>query len=141
MSEQQEASGEDERDQADDHPSVLQWVIAGASALLIVGVIGFTTYEALVATGSPPVVVVEVQHVEAVPGGYRVEIRAYNEGSITASGVSVEGELPQDSGPPEKSQTTIDYVPAKGYRHAGLFFKRDPRAKNFSVHATGYELP
>jgi uncharacterized protein (TIGR02588 family) len=36
---------------------------------------------------------------------------------------------------------TIDYVPSRSSRKAGLFFMRDPREFDLSLRALGYQSP
>lgn len=136
----QPGSREEQRARAD-RPAVLQWIVAGLSGLLVLAVLAFTIRESMVDPGTPPVIVVRVEKIVAVSGGYRVEFRARNRGHTTAAGVTVEGSLARNSGEPEKSEATLDYVPARGERKGGLFFTNDPRGRPLSVRARGYDVP
>jgi uncharacterized protein (TIGR02588 family) len=64
-----------------------------------------------------------------------------NEGGQTAEGVDIEGELRTGIEPVERSRTTIDYLPPRSEKKAGLFFTRDPRQFDLQVRSLGYEEP
>ena len=67
--------------------------------------------------------------------------RARNTGRTTAAEVVVEGELEAESGSGEKSETTLDYVPAEGEQGGGLYFRQDPRRSRLRLRAQGYREP
>ncbi len=73
--------------------------------------------------------------------GFLVRITAVNEGGTTAEGVIVEAELRSGTEPVERSRTTIDYLPPRSEKKAGLFFTRDPRQLDLQVRSLGYEEP
>jgi uncharacterized protein (TIGR02588 family) len=118
-----------------------EWVVAGVSTLLVLGVIGFMGHEALSAPSTPPLIDVRVDTVIAVSGGYLVEFRASNSGQSTASGVTIEGELKADTGTVEKSEVTIDYVPSQAHRKGGLYFSKDPAKYKLEIRPKGYDRP
>lgn len=99
-------------------------------------------YEAVTAPANPvPQIVVRVDTVIAYPSGHVVEFRAINAGDATAAGVQVEGELRSDTGVVERSESTVDFVPARSWRKGGLLFKGDPRAHRMEVRAVGFGRP
>lgn len=118
-----------------------EWVAAAASALLVVGAIGFLGYEAVGRGESPPQIGVRVERIIPRPGQFLVMIQARNTGGTTAHALMVEGELRSDTGVVERSQATIDYVPSGAARKAGLFFSHDPRRYAVRVRPTGYDEP
>jgi uncharacterized protein (TIGR02588 family) len=121
--------------------SPLEWVVAGISALLVLGVAAFLLYDALARPETPPRITLEVDTIVPAGGGYLVEFRARNRGQATAAGLVVEGVIRSDTGTVEKSQVTISYVPAQGSRQAGLIFTRDPRAGRLEMRPLGYDRP
>jgi uncharacterized protein (TIGR02588 family) len=122
-------------------PTTTQWVVGIGSTLLVLALLAFVVYEAISGTDSPPVVVVRVERVLPVPGGYVVEVGAYNEGGTTASALQIEGTLKQDTVTVETSTATIQYVPAETEREAGLFFTKDPLQYKLEVRPLGYDRP
>jgi len=121
--------------------SPLEWLVAGLSLLLVLGVAGFLLQDAVRSPPSPPHITLEVDSVVRAGTGYLVEFRALNAGRTTAAGLEVEGEILADTGSVETTQVTIDYVPAKGKTAAGLFFTNDPRRHRLELRPKGYDRP
>jgi uncharacterized protein (TIGR02588 family) len=120
---------------------IWEWIVAGVGLVLVAGVIGFLLYEALSSNRLPPDVKLSVDSVVQTRNGFLVRITAVNSGGITAEGVDIEGELRSGTEPVERSQTTIDYLPPRSQKKAGLFFTRDPRQLELHVRPLGYEEP
>ncbi|HYJ79902.1 MAG TPA: hypothetical protein VEW03_09895 [Longimicrobiaceae bacterium] len=118
-----------------------EWVVAGIGALLVSAVIAFLAYEAVTFEGSPPDIVVRVDSVSHVGGGYLVHLQARNRGGTTASSVGIEAELRTAAGEVETRSVDIDYIPAHSLRHAGVVFGEDPRGRPLEVRTTGFDLP
>jgi uncharacterized protein (TIGR02588 family) len=120
---------------------IWEWIVAAIGFMLVAGVIGFLLYEALAGNRLPPDVKLSVDSVVQTRNGYLVKITAVNQGGTTAEGVDIEGELRRGTEPVERSQTTIDYLPPRSEKRAGLFFTRDPRQFDLQVRPFGYEEP
>jgi uncharacterized protein (TIGR02588 family) len=120
---------------------IWEWIVAGVGLVLVSGVIGFLLYEAFTGSRLPPDVKVSVESVVQTGNGFLVRITAVNEGGTTAEGVIVEAELRSGTEPVERSRTTIDYLPPRSEKKAGLFFTRDPRQLDLQVRSLGYEEP
>jgi uncharacterized protein (TIGR02588 family) len=120
---------------------MLEWITGGVGLLLVSGVIGFLLYQALGEDRIPPAVNVEVHSVVQITNGYLVEIRALNQGTSTAQGLVIEGELRKGVEQVERSHTTIEYLPPHSEKKAGLFFTQDPRLLELKVRPLGYEEP
>ena len=118
-----------------------EWVVAALSAVLVLGAIGFMLHEALSEPSSPPSIEIAVDTIIATRNGYIVEFRATNRGTTTAAGMTVEGELRSDTGSVEKSEVTVQYVPAEASRQGGLFFSRDPQRYQLEIRPKGYARP
>ena len=119
-----------------------EWVAAGVSLLIVLGVLGFLLYDAVRASSSPPRIVVVVDSIApAGPGGYLVSFTATNYGAQTASGVPVRGELRSDTGVVESAEVTVSYVPSQSSRSGGLIFQHDPRRHALQVRPRGYDRP
>ena len=121
--------------------SVAEWIVAIASAALVLGVLGFLIYDGVRAPRTPADVTIEVDSIQTAGPGYLVLFRARNSGRSTAAGVVVEGELEVDTGRVETSETTLDYVPAEGEQRGGLYFRQDPRRLRLRLRAQGYRDP
>ena len=121
--------------------SVAEWIVAIASAALVLAMLGFLVYDGVRSPKTPPNVTVEVDSIQTAGPGYLLLFRARNTGRTTAAEVLVEGELEADSGRVETSETTLDYVPAEGEQHGGLYFRQDPRRFRLRLRAQGYRVP
>jgi uncharacterized protein (TIGR02588 family) len=109
--------------------------------VLVLGSIGFLTYQVVAGDDSPPDVLIRADAVLPVKTGYLVQIRALNQGGTTAAELRVEGTLRGEGGSVETSETVIDYVPAHSHRKGGLFFTQDPRQFTLQLRAKGYAEP
>ncbi len=117
-----------------------------AAALLggaiVIAALTFMIYEAVTAPSDPvPKLVARVDTVVPYPSGYVAEFRAINAGDATAANVQVRGELHADTGVVERSESTVDFVPARSWRKGGLVFSADPRRYRFDVRVVGYDRP
>lgn len=109
---------------------------------MVVAVVAFMVYEAATLSPHPtPRLAIRIDTVVAYASGYIVELRAINSGDATASGVLVQGELRADTGVVERSEVTVDFVPARSWRRAGLVFAQDPRAHRMDVRPVGFDRP
>ena len=115
--------------------------MAGLSALVVIGAIGYLVYDGVRSPSTPPDVTIEVDSVRRSGSGYLIEFQARNAGRGTAADLRVEGELRADTGSVEISQVTIAYLPPLGVRRAGLFFTHDPRQYRLRLRPLGYEVP
>jgi uncharacterized protein (TIGR02588 family) len=121
--------------------SLAEWIVAGVSAALVLGVLGFLIYDGVRSPLTPADLTIEVDSIQPAGPGYLVLFRARNSGRTTAAEVLVEGELEPDSGKVETSETTIDYVPAEGEQRGGLYFRQDPHRARLRLRAHGYRDP
>lgn len=136
-----QARSTSQKQQEKDAIPIWEWIVAGVGLVLVAGVIGFLIYEAFTGKRLPPDVKLSVDSVVEIRNGFLVRITAVNEGGMTAEGVIVEAELRSGTEPVERSRTTIDYLPPRSEKKAGLFFTRDPRQLDLQVRSLGYEEP
>jgi uncharacterized protein (TIGR02588 family) len=136
-----EARSTSQKQQEKDAIPIWEWIVAGVGLVLVASVIGFLIYEAFTGNRLPPDVKLSVDSVVEIRNGFLVRITAVNEGGMTAEGVIVEAELRSGTEPVERSRTTIDYLPPRSEKRAGLFFTRDPRQLDLQVRSLGYEEP
>ena len=130
-----------QKQQEKDAIPIWEWIVAGVGLVLVAGVIGFLIYEAFTGSRLPPDVKLSVDSVVQTGNGFLVRVTAVNQGGITAEGVVIEGELRGGAQQAEQSRTTIDYLPPRSEKKAGLFFTRDPRQFELHVRPLGYEEP
>ena len=130
-----------QKQQEKDAIPIWEWIVAGVGLVLVAGVIGFLIYEAFSGNRLPPDIKLSVGSVVLTRNGFLVTVTAVNQGGITAEGVDIEGELKRGTETIERSQTTIDYLPPRSNKKAGLFFTRDPRQFELQVRPLGYEEP
>ena len=130
-----------QKQQEKDAIPIWEWIVAGVGLVLVAGVIGFLIYEAFSGNRLPPDIKLSVGSVVQTRNGFLVTVTAINQGGITAEGVDIEGELKRGTETIERSQTTIDYLPPRSNKKAGLFFTRDPRQFELQVRPLGYEEP
>ena len=124
-----------------DEAPLWMWGIGLLGLFLVLGSIGFAVYEAAAGDSSPANVTVQVLEILPAQNGFLVEFRVRNDGGTTAAGLTVEGELRNDTEIMETSDTTIEYVPSHSEREGGLFFTLDPRLYELQLRAKGYEMP
>lgn len=119
---------------------IVEWIIGAIGALLTLAAIAYLVNEGWRGDQRPPVIAVTVTDIEQIRTGYRVRVKAHNEGGEAAGRVRIVGRL-TTGGEDEIAETELDYVPAHSDRSAGLFFRGDPRVGQLELRATGYEVP
>lgn len=120
---------------------LVEWAVAIVSAALVCAMLVFTFHEAITRGSQPPLIRLEVDTVVAAPGGYIVMVTASNSGDETAAGLLVRGALLRDTVTVEESDATIDYVPPRAERKAGLFFSMNPDLYRVELRPVGFSLP
>lgn len=118
-----------------------EWIVAAVSGLLVLGAMGVLLHEAITERPTPPRIEVAVDSVARSGSGYVAEFTARNSGNQTAAGLSIAGELRSDTGSVERSEVTIDYLPARSTIRGGLFFREDPRRYVLEIRPLGYGEP
>jgi uncharacterized protein (TIGR02588 family) len=133
--------GDPGRTPAHSPPSPWEWAVGALGALLVIATVAFLGYQAAADSGTAPDIVVRVDSVSrTTEGAWRVEFTARNLGGTTAAQVQVHGELRASGAEPETGEVTLDYIPGRGERRAGLLFRGDPR-RGLELRARGYDLP
>ena len=115
--------------------------MGGIGFFIVAGVLGFLLYTAINEDHPIPDVKLSVDSVLRIRNGYLVRVTATNEGGLTAGGVIVEGELRNGAELVERSQTVIEFLPARSKKRAGLYFSRDPNQFELKLRPLGYEEP
>ncbi len=133
--------GKGERKRGEEEISVWEWLVAGASAALVLALIGYLVLLGVGSRASPPALSVQRDTVLATDHGYVVTFVARNSGGSTARGVEIRGELVADTGTVEKRTATLHFVPAGASRRGGLFFQHDPSRYRLELSPEGYDVP
>lgn len=115
-------------------PSALEWICAGLSLLLIAAVIAVLGVHAMKGPESPADLSVRALDARQTATGWTLDIEVSNSGDRTASAVTVEGAVGD-----ETATANLDYVAGDGRREATLRFQSDPRAADLRV--TGWVEP
>jgi len=123
------------------HVPAVERAVGALGALLLASAVAFLALEAARGPGRPPDVVVAVDTVAAGRGGWLVRVRARNLGDETAAEVRLRGTLSGAGGEPVERETTIDYLPGRSEREAGLVFPTDPSAGTLRLEVVGHRPP
>jgi uncharacterized protein (TIGR02588 family) len=119
-----------------------EWVVAGIGVLLVAAIMIMLLIDATQADESPPAIAVSVDTTVALAQSHLVEITAKNESGQAAAAVRVEGVLADASGRAvERSESTVDYLPAHSKRQMGLYFSHKPGDYRLTVRAVSYQHP
>ena len=123
-----------------------EWATAAVGLVIVVAILAALVHRAVFTADTPPKITIKVLAIEAQPSGYLVRTRVTNGGTMTAAQVVIEGVVTAgvvntESGREERSQVTIDYVPAGSERNAGLMFSMDPRRGQLQVRTVGFQDP
>ena len=118
-----------------------EWAAAGVGLMIVLAILAFLLMKAVQDPASPPDISIKVVGVEAQQGKYLVRLQVFNNGGSTAAQLAVEGTVAPQNGEMQRSQLTLDYVPAHSKRGAGLFFTTDPMKARLEVRAIGYQTP
>ena len=118
-----------------------EWAVGALGALLLVGAVAFLAREAARGPGRPPDVVVAADTAVAGRGGWLVRVRARNLGDEAAADVLLRGTLGVAGAEPVERETTIDYLPGRSERAAGLVFPADPARGTLRLEVVGHRAP
>ncbi len=122
-------------------PPALEWLTAAIGFIMVVGALGFLIYQAVAEKSMPPNISVQVDSINSTSGGFLVNFHVKNRGAMTASALTVEGELSKNGETIETSSAAIAYSPSNSERKGGLLFTKNPNDFDFKIRATGYEEP
>ena len=119
----------------------LEWIIAGAGALLLAAVLGYLTHFALTQHEAAPAPRVEALSTTPAANGYLVRYRVTNDANGTAAGLQVLGELRHGERTLEQREAVIDYLPPYSSRDGGFYFRQNPADHDLVLSVGGYSEP
>lgn len=120
---------------------VWEWSVSAFGAALVIGSLAFMGYQALGVPDTPPSVFLQAGPAFRNGRDYLLPFTARNTGRRTAAQVIVEGRLSRGGEIVETARATIDYLPPRSERKAGLFFARNPADFRLELRALGYQEP
>jgi uncharacterized protein (TIGR02588 family) len=119
----------------------IEWIGAAFGALIVLGTIGFLTYETLRSDGEDrPQLTAVVKRVRAQDGVFAVDVEIRNGGRAAAADVHIAGNPGTTDPLPDRPQARLDYVPGLSRREVTLLFRGDP-GEHPDVRVIGYSRP
>lgn len=119
----------------------IEWIVAAASAVLVLALAGFIAFEALTRTGGEPRIELFLEDTLAIAEGHAARIAIRNVGHVTISDVVVEGAIELDDDRTETASVTLDYLPAESETEIGLGFSREIDPERLRLRIVGYTYP
>jgi uncharacterized protein (TIGR02588 family) len=113
------------------------------SALIVLGLVGLTTYFHLTASGGPAVVEVEPRPGEAYRAGqrYYLPVTVRNVGGMTGEDVRIRAILTDPAGRQETATLTIAFLSGGSSTDAVIAFGQDPSAGRLEAGVESYLEP
>jgi uncharacterized protein (TIGR02588 family) len=124
-----------------DEPHWIEWVTGAVSAVIVIAVMVWIAKDAIADRDASPDLVGSFVNVERRSGGYQVQFEVRNKASVTASQVTVRGEVRDGDALLEATDTVVDYVPGHSTATGGLIFQHDPDGKTIHIQATAFNDP
>jgi uncharacterized protein (TIGR02588 family) len=119
----------------------IEWIGAAIGALIVLGTIGYLTYETVRSPGDErPRLSAIVTGVRPQDGWFAVDVEIRNGGRGAASDVHVAGGPAATDARQERPQASVDYVPGLSRREVTLLFRGDP-GEHPDVQIIGYSRP
>ena len=121
--------------------STWEAAVGALGFILVFATIAFLAYQALTTADKTPSISIEVVAITPTAGGHLVRFRTLNTGGGTAAALRIKGELRRDGRTVERSEVTLDYLPALGEREGALIFQEDPNSYELRLVVEGYADP
>jgi uncharacterized protein (TIGR02588 family) len=106
----------------------LEWMVFGASAVLVAATVGYLAYDAATLGDGPPRVSVTTGRAVPAPGGFALGVTVRNDGDRTAEEVMVEVEIERADGGTERASLLVPRLPRGARSDATVILRSDPRA-------------
>ncbi len=121
--------------------NILEWIVFAVSLILVMGVIGYLSYDAATLGNNPPDIQVRLGASEQRTKRFVIPVTVKNAGDETAEGVRVEVKLKLDGADAETGELEFPFVPRGGQREGFVAFNSDPNAGRLETRVLGYEKP
>lgn len=122
-------------------PHWIEWVTGLVSALIVIVVIGLIAKDAFTDTDVSPELAVSVTATEQRSGGSQIAFEISNKASVTASQVTIRGDVREGETIVESAETVVDYVPGRSKARGGLIFRSDLSGRTVDVRASSFNEP
>ncbi|AEQ51093.1 hypothetical protein [Pelagibacterium halotolerans] len=119
----------------------IEWIVAAASAVLVLALAGFIAFEAMTRTGSEPQIALALEDTLAIADGHAARVTIRNGGHVTISDVVIEGALVLNEGGTERASVTLDYLPAESETEIGLGFSQEIDPERLALRIVGFTYP
>jgi uncharacterized protein (TIGR02588 family) len=119
-----------------------EWVTLGASILIILGLIGFITYEFFFSSTRPPLIEVNprIEEVRQEGEAYYLPVEVSNRGDTIAEDIEVELTLTPEEGEPEAAQISLSFLSGGESADMITVFKSDPTTGRLE-HVIAFGVP
>jgi uncharacterized protein (TIGR02588 family) len=121
--------------------SVLEWVVAGISLLILAAAIFYLLTSAFTDESGPTQIAVRTLGVTPMEDSFVVEFAAESLAGDTVAAVEIRGELRDGDEAVEEASVTLDYLPKDSRRTGALIFRIDPADHELVLSAKSYATP
>jgi uncharacterized protein (TIGR02588 family) len=123
--------------------SIAEWITLGISSLIVLGLIGLTTYFHLTASTAPATVEVEPRLSDVYRAGsrYYLPVTVRNTGGETGEDVRIRVSVTDRSGRQEAAEVIVTFLAGGGASHATAAFGSDPREGQVEAVVVSYLEP
>jgi len=118
-----------------------EYVLGAIGGLLVLALLAFFVYQAVVPRDSPPRLDVVVTGIEQAGETWSVTFRLHNDGGETAEQIQISGTLQRDGRQVEEATAVVSFLPPDSTQTGALLFTTDPRSGELQVEPSGYSLP
>jgi len=121
--------------------NALEWLVFGASAILVLATIGVLVAEGMRSDGDAPSLGIEIGSATRDRGAHRVPVTVRNTGDVTAEQVRIEVLLLDGEREAERGELTFVFVPRNSSRQGWVTFHRDPSCCRVIARPAGFNTP
>ncbi|NRP70968.1 hypothetical protein ILFOPFJJ_01850 [Ensifer psoraleae] len=138
-----EAEAENEGDREGRKPgtSIVEWVIAVTSCILLFLVLITLVVEGLSEPARVAELIVRPVGTATTDSGFVVEFAATNRSAKSVSAVEITGELRNGGQVVEARHARLDYMPKESEQRGAVIFQNDPRSHELHFFAVAYSEP
>ncbi|GAA4737789.1 hypothetical protein GCM10023328_18080 [Modestobacter marinus] len=118
-----------------------EYLLGAVGALVILLVLAFLGYQAVVVRDGVPRLEVTAAVAERVGEGWVVPVEVVNEGGQTVEQVHVTGVLSRDGEEVQQATATFAYLAPSSEQSGALLFSEDPTDGTLEIRPAAYTLP
>lgn len=119
----------------------LEWLVFGLSALLVIGALGYLSYDAVTMGDAPAMLQLQVGDVVAQPDGFAVPVTVTNQGDQTAEDVQIEVVLMSGGTEIERGEFSVAFVPRGSQGQGWIVLRKNPVGGELTAKVLGYGQP